>query len=83
MRSLPVDSLLCDGLDEEGVGGKGVEVDQGGLVSSAAVCDRLPRSLHILEEGNSPTGRPSAASGPGQQALEGNYKVIKLPKTLK
>lgn len=83
MRSLPVDSLLRDGLNEEGVGGEGVEVDRGGLMSSAAVCDRLSRSLHILEEGNSPAGRPSAAPGPGQQALEGIYRVIKGPKNTK
>lgn len=42
VRSLPVDSLLRDRLDEEGVGREGVEVDQGGLMSSAAVCERLP-----------------------------------------
>lgn len=83
MRSLPVDSLLRDRLDEEGVGGKGVEVDQGGLMSSAAVCDRLPRRLRILEEGNSPIGGLGVASGPGQQALEGIYGDIKVPKTLK
>lgn len=63
--SFPVDPLLRDGLDEEGVRGKGVKVDQGGLVSSAAVCDRLPRNLHILEEGDSPAGRAGATSGPG------------------
>lgn len=36
---LPVVSLLCGRLDEEGVGGEGVKVDQGGLQSSAAVCE--------------------------------------------
>lgn len=83
VRSLPVDSLLRDGLNEEGVGGEGVEVDRGGLMSSAAVCDRLSRSLHIPEEGNSAAGRPSVAPSPGQQALEGIYRVIKGPKNTK
>lgn len=79
MRSFPVDSLLCDGLDEEGVGCEGVKVDLRGLVSSAAVRDRLPRSLHILEEGNPPTGGAGTASGPGQQALQGMHGVSKVP----
>lgn len=35
----PVVSLLCGRLDEEGVGGEGVKVDQRGLLSPAAVCD--------------------------------------------
>lgn len=35
--AFPVVSLLCGRLDEEGVGGKGVKVDQGGLLSPAAV----------------------------------------------
>lgn len=71
MRPFPVDPLLRDGLDEEGVGREGVKVDQGGLLSSAAVRDRLPRSLRVLEERDSPAGGAGAASGPGQQALEG------------
>lgn len=35
--SLSVDSLLCGRLNEEGVRGEGVKVDQGGLLSLATV----------------------------------------------
>ena len=36
---LPVVSLLCGRLDEEGVGGEWVKVDQRGLLSPDAVVD--------------------------------------------
>lgn len=76
---LPIVSLLCGRLDEEGIRGEGVKVDQRCLLFPTAVCDHFSWRLHILEQGNSPAGGPRAgAPGSGQQTLKGTHLDLLL-----